>query len=565
MQINENVQNQIINDVATYGKFNNRTSGNGDLFSSLLSSFKVSESFSALIASTKIEKNNVKVDKTVNERDDHRVNKQYNVKDKQDSLDTKKDSEDKIKDKDPADDKEDKSLKDQDLTLIKVDPNLNSSVSQETSENSTTFMLLENSATSKNTDMNLKNGSVVSDGTLDNNSLGKILKSDVNKGMADSTLVKISMVDEAVSNLELDDTSVILEDSITSKIKDLFNKSSNKLNDILNTNTDNVDLANLDKLGKKVNVENISLSKNQFIHVTKDNSQGSNISTMEYLSAQNKISANLVDESIESNVETAKNGVNVTVNTPKAENTVVNTSLSDALNTLQKQNNKLTVEKQNLVNDLKLREGRGAFEQSISMATSLETSDSSMQNESSSQNDASLMQSNSKLDEAASLKGLQKSLNRSLNMTHSATENAKALYDKVNEMMAKNMRKLTLDLNPENLGKLKIDIEISDDKASKVSFFASVAQTRELISQSISALQELLSEDGIFADSNVQDFESHSSFDGQNQNQNNQNFNEASSGTIYALNDDVEEEITSTVVEDSALSSNNDGKVSYFA
>ena len=204
MQINENVQNQINNDVATYGKFNNRTSGNGDLFSSLLSSFKVSESFSALIASTKIEKNNVKVDKTVNERDDHRVNKQYNVKDKQDSLDTKKDSEDKIKDKDPADDKEDKSLKDQDLTLIKVDPNLNSSVSQETSENSTTFMLLENSATSKNTDMNLKNGSVVSDGTLDNNSLGKILKSDVNKGMADSTLVKMSMVDEAVSNLEHD-------------------------------------------------------------------------------------------------------------------------------------------------------------------------------------------------------------------------------------------------------------------------------------------------------------------------------------------------------------------------
>ncbi len=72
-------------------------------------------------------------------------------------------------------------------------------------------------------------------------------------------------------------------------------------------------------------------------------------------------------------------------------------------------------------------------------------------------------------------------------------KNAKDIHDKVMKMAARNLRQVELELYPKNLGKLKIDINVDELNKTSVSFTVSNMAAKNMIQDSMPKLKDFLS------------------------------------------------------------------------
>lgn len=89
------------------------------------------------------------------------------------------------------------------------------------------------------------------------------------------------------------------------------------------------------------------------------------------------------------------------------------------------------------------------------------------------------------------------------------TQDANDIHDKVMQMAARNLKQLSVELSPNELGKMKISISLSEDnEAVSVSLAAANPQTREILAKALPKLREILASQNITTEAQVSDINS---------------------------------------------------------
>lgn len=92
--------------------------------------------------------------------------------------------------------------------------------------------------------------------------------------------------------------------------------------------------------------------------------------------------------------------------------------------------------------------------------------------------------------------------------TGSEDTDASEIHERVMQMAARNMKQLSMELSPNEMGKMKISIELSDtDDAVSVSLAAANPQTRAILEKALPKLKEILSQQNIKTDASVSDLD----------------------------------------------------------
>lgn len=163
-----------------------------------------------------------------------------------------------------------------------------------------------------------------------------------------------------------------------------------------------------------------------------------------------------------------------------------------------------------------------------------------------------------------------------LTLSKNLKENAEALTEKVMKMASRNLKSMVLDLNPTNLGKMKITLDLtSADEIAKISIGASQAGTRALVESTLDSLKESLKQNFIEAQTDVVDYEDeaqnheqYASDDEQHQPQHESSQQKSSdNGILFALDENSENETENSQLNDleNINNSQNANGISYFA
>ena len=163
-----------------------------------------------------------------------------------------------------------------------------------------------------------------------------------------------------------------------------------------------------------------------------------------------------------------------------------------------------------------------------------------------------------------------------LTLSKNLKENAEALTEKVMKMASRNLKSMVLDLNPTNLGKMKITLDLtSADEIAKISIGASQAGTRALVESSLDNLKETLKQNFIEAQTDVVDYEEgepnheqYASDDEQHQPQHESSQQKSSdNGILFASDENSERETENSQLNDleNINNSQNANGISYFA
>ena len=92
--------------------------------------------------------------------------------------------------------------------------------------------------------------------------------------------------------------------------------------------------------------------------------------------------------------------------------------------------------------------------------------------------------------------------------TGSEDTDASEIHERVMQMAARNMKQLSMELSPNEMGKMKISIELSDtNDAVSVSLAAANPHTRAILEKALPKLKEILSQQNIKTDASVSDLD----------------------------------------------------------
>lgn len=163
-----------------------------------------------------------------------------------------------------------------------------------------------------------------------------------------------------------------------------------------------------------------------------------------------------------------------------------------------------------------------------------------------------------------------------LTLSKNLKENAEALTEKVMKMASRNLKSMVLDLNPTNLGKMKITLDLTNaDEIAKISIGASQAGTRALVESTLDSLKETLKQNFIEAQTDVVDYEEgepnheqYASDDEQHQPQHESSQQKSSdNGILFASDENSERETENSQLNDleNINNSQNANGISYFA
>ena len=163
-----------------------------------------------------------------------------------------------------------------------------------------------------------------------------------------------------------------------------------------------------------------------------------------------------------------------------------------------------------------------------------------------------------------------------LTLSKNLKENAEALTEKVMKMASRNLKSMVLDLNPTNLGKMKITLDLTNaDEIAKISIGASQAGTRALVESTLDSLKETLKQNFIEAQTDVVDYEDeaqnheqYASDDEQHQSQHESSQQKSSdNGILFASDENSERETENSQLNDleNINNSQNANGISYFA
>lgn len=96
------------------------------------------------------------------------------------------------------------------------------------------------------------------------------------------------------------------------------------------------------------------------------------------------------------------------------------------------------------------------------------------------------------------------SASAAMSMHPSAAENAQEIHEKVMQMAARNLKQLSIDLSPNQMGRMRIDISLDkENDALSVSLAAANPQTRAMLKQALPQLREILASQNISAEEQV--------------------------------------------------------------
>ena len=163
-----------------------------------------------------------------------------------------------------------------------------------------------------------------------------------------------------------------------------------------------------------------------------------------------------------------------------------------------------------------------------------------------------------------------------LTLSKNLKENAEALTEKVMKMASRNLKSMVLDLNPTNLGKMKITLDLTNaDEIAKISIGASQAGTRALVESTLDSLKETLKQNFIEAQTDVVDYEEgepnheqYASGEDQHQPQHESSQQKSSdNGILFASDENSERETENSQLNDleNINNSQNANGISYFA
>lgn len=371
----------------------------------------------------------------------------------------------------------------------------------------------------------------------------------------------------------LDDNSNILD------ANDLANIKLNDLNKDLSKHvSDNADiksdvLQSLDKMASKLNVSKISLDDiKDTAHIkASDSAFSEDLDIIEKSMAQTiSFEKNSVKNGSKLNVfnfsQTDENKVHTTLG--DIQNGISNMSdISKALATLKMgiknenfQNFKLST---NATTELSTRAFADVNKVNSSMNQNL--SNGSNSNEfAQGQGQSSLVKNGIESNKLAT----NKDSFYKMSLSQDNTDNAKEIANKVMAMASRNLKEMTIDLNPQNLGKMQIKIALTkSQEAGMVSIAAASPHTKEMLDSSMGTLRDIMAQSGIITDTNVHDLiDVSSSFDqnfsGQNQDGHNEDKGFYQNDVIFASNDEIADDAT---IESESLSVNENGNLSILA
>lgn len=173
---------------------------------------------------------------------------------------------------------------------------------------------------------------------------------------------------------------------------------------------------------------------------------------------------------------------------------------------------------------------------------------------------------------------LLKNQAQTMSLSHNFKQNAEEITNKVMEMAAKNLKTMEIELDPQNLGKMKILFNLDgDNEAVSVAIATSNPATKDLIEQSSGRIKDVLAQNNIAFDSNIYDLNDFNggsyqgSSQGQAQDQQQQGFKQ---GVLFAdskiplesANDEVvPDNLHAASIETKSGTAINDGSLSFFA
>lgn len=93
-----------------------------------------------------------------------------------------------------------------------------------------------------------------------------------------------------------------------------------------------------------------------------------------------------------------------------------------------------------------------------------------------------------------------------MNFSADPTSDAAMLHERVMRMAARNLKHLAVDLNPRDLGKMRIAIELSDNNdALSVTLAAASLETRALLAQTLPVLEDTLAQQNVATNAHILD------------------------------------------------------------
>ena len=93
-----------------------------------------------------------------------------------------------------------------------------------------------------------------------------------------------------------------------------------------------------------------------------------------------------------------------------------------------------------------------------------------------------------------------------MNFSADPTSDAAMLHERVMRMAARNLKHLAVDLNPRDLGKMRIAIELSDNNdALSVTLAAASPETRALLAHTLPVLEDTLAQQNVATNAHILD------------------------------------------------------------
>ena len=145
-------------------------------------------------------------------------------------------------------------------------------------------------------------------------------------------------------------------------------------------------------------------------------------------------------------------------------------------------------------------------------------------------------------------------IQKPVHMSRNYEENARQIAEKINIMLARNLKEAEMNLDPTGLGKMKISLQMSEEGVVRINMIVQQGETKDLVYESMNRLREVMQQGGItLGESSVEHQESWA------QNSQNGETSRANDQTVGRINGSEHEDSINVSVKVS------DRAVDYFA
>lgn len=88
-------------------------------------------------------------------------------------------------------------------------------------------------------------------------------------------------------------------------------------------------------------------------------------------------------------------------------------------------------------------------------------------------------------------------IQKPVHMTRNYEENARQIAEKINIMLARNLKEAEMNLDPTGLGKMKISLQMSEEGVVRINMIVQQGETKDLVYESMNRLREVMQQGGI--------------------------------------------------------------------